>query len=151
MIRLPWSICAGTGLDHRCVGCGIVLRPAARLWIRISISSIWAEDLAGEIDTVYAAYNRQQVNFDEGFDSWDGYALTLRFVNGAVGNCAGTYGLFPEIQLGPVADFALRDRLVRLTTDGVTHYTPEGIQTWQNREPFHLGVNRAFVNAVRGQ
>ncbi len=105
--------------------------------------------LAGEIDTVYAAYNRQQVNFDEGFDSWDGYALTLRFVNGAVGNCAGTYGLFPEIQLGPVADFALRDRLVRVTAEGVTHYTPEGIQTWQNREPFHLGVNRAFVDAVR--
>ncbi len=105
--------------------------------------------LAGEIDTVYAAYNRRQVNFDEGFDSWDGYAVTLRYMGGAVGNCAGTYGLFPEIQVGPAADFALRDRLVRLTIDGVTHYTPEGIQTWQNREPFHLGVNRAFIDAVR--
>jgi myo-inositol 2-dehydrogenase/D-chiro-inositol 1-dehydrogenase len=105
--------------------------------------------LAGEIDTIYAAYNREQVNFDEGFDSWDGYALTLRYINGAVGNCAGTYGLFPEIQLGPAADFALRDRLVRLTAEDVTHYTPEGIQTWQNHEPFHLGVNRAFIDAVR--
>ena len=105
--------------------------------------------LAGEIDTIYAAYNRQQVNFDEGFDSWDGYAVTLRYSGGAVGNCTGTYGLFPEIQVGPAADFALRDRLVRLTIDGVTHYTPEGIRTWQNREPFHLGVNRAFIDAVR--
>lgn len=105
--------------------------------------------LAGDITSVYAAYNARQVNFEPEFDNWDGYAITFRYARGAVGNCAGTYGLFPEIQVGPVADFALRDRLVRLTPTAVTLYTPEGTQSWELREPFHLGVNRAFIQAVK--
>ena len=105
--------------------------------------------LAGNVDTVYAAYNIRQVNFEEDFDDWDGYAVTLRYARGAVGNCAGTYALFPEIQLGPAADFALRDRLVRVTDRGVELFTSNGVESWQNEEPFHLGVNRAFVEAVR--
>ena len=105
--------------------------------------------LAGEIQTVYAAYNARQVNFEDEFDNWDAYAVNFTYANGAVGLCAGTYGLFPDIQVGPVADFALRDRLIRITPEGVTLYTPDGVQTWQNREPFHLGVNRAFVRALR--
>ena len=105
--------------------------------------------LAGEITSVYAAYNDHQVNFEREFDNWDGYAITFRYAGGAVGNCAGTYGLYPEIQIGPVADFALRDRLVRLTPKAVTLYTPDGMQSWELREPFHLGVNRAFIHAVQ--
>ncbi len=107
-----------------------------------------AQGLAGEIETVYAAYSRRQVNFEPGFDNWDGYALTFRFKNGAVGNCAGTYGLFPEIQIGPAADFALRDRLVRVTDKGAAHYTPSGVEEWANSGPFHAGVDQAFINAV---
>ena len=107
-----------------------------------------AQGLAGEIETVYAAYSRRQVNFEPGFDNWDGYALTMRFKNGAVGNCAGTYGLFPEIQIGPAADFALRDRLVRVTDKGAAHYTPSGVEEWANSGPFHAGVDQAFINAV---
>ncbi|MCB0043833.1 MAG: Gfo/Idh/MocA family oxidoreductase [Caldilineaceae bacterium] len=105
--------------------------------------------LAGNVETVYAAYNSRQVNFEDDFDDWDGYAVTLRYERGAVGTCAGTYGLFPEIQLGPVADFAIRDRLVRVTDKGVLYYTPQGVEEWLNDEPFHLGVNRAFIEAVR--
>ncbi len=105
--------------------------------------------LAGNVMTVYAAYNIRQVNFEADFDDWDGYAVTLQYARGAVGNCAGTYGLFPEIQLGPAADFALRDRLVRVTDKGVLHFTSAGVEEWPNDEPFHLGVNRAFVEAVR--
>lgn len=105
--------------------------------------------LAGEIESVYAAYNYRQVNFEPEFDDWDGYAVTLRYKSGAVGSCAGTYALFPEIQLPPAADLCLRDRLVRVTDKGCTLYTPEGVQEWPNREPFHLGVNRAFVAAVQ--
>lgn len=105
--------------------------------------------LVGDVETVYAAYNSHQVNFDEGFDAWDGYALTLRYKKGAVGNCTGAYALFPEIQLGPVADFALRDRLVRITDTGAQLYTAVGVEEWRNDEPFHRGVNRAFVEAVR--
>lgn len=107
------------------------------------------EGLAGEIDSVYAAYNQRQVNFESEFQNWDGYALTLRFKSGAVGTCAGTYGLFPEIQKGPAADFCLRDRMVRVTDRDVTLFTPGGVQTWQNNEPLHRGVNRAFVAALR--
>lgn len=105
--------------------------------------------LAGEITQVYAAYNQRQVNFEPEFDNWDGYAVTLRYAGGAVGTCSGTYALYPEIQIGPVADFALHDRLVRLTPQAVFEYTPDGMQTWELREPFHLGVNRAFLDAVK--
>ncbi len=105
--------------------------------------------VAGDVATVYAAYNQRQVNFEADFDDWDGYALTLRYKRGAVGACAGSYALFPEIQLGPAADFALRDRLVRVTDQGAQLYTPDGVREWRNREPFHRGVNRAFVQALR--
>ncbi len=105
--------------------------------------------LAGEVTTVYAAYNERQANYEPEFTNWDGYALTLHFGKGAVGVCAGTYTLFPEIQLEPAADFALRDRLVRITDKRVQLYTPAGVETWQNTEPLHRGVNRAFIAAVR--
>jgi len=110
-----------------------------------------SQGLAGEIETVYAAYNSRQVNFEPEFDNWDGYALTLRYKNGAVGTCTGTYGLFPQIQVGPIADFALRDRMVRLTNTGASHFTPDGVEEWANgHAPFHAGVNRAFIAAVAG-
>jgi len=107
------------------------------------------QGLAGPVDTVYAAYNERQVNFEPEFDNWDGYALTLRYKGGAVGTCSGTYGLFPQIQERPGVDFCLRDRMVRITDSDVTHFTPEGTQTWQNNEPLHRGVNRAFIEALR--
>jgi predicted dehydrogenase len=62
--------------------------------------------LAGDVTTVYAAYNDRQANYEAEFANWDGYALTLHFGHGAVGVCAGTYALFPEIQFEPAADFA---------------------------------------------
>lgn len=105
--------------------------------------------LVGEIESVYAAYNERQVNFEDEFNNWDGYALTLRYAGGAVGNCAGTYGLFEAIQVGPAADFALRDRLLRMTIDGLTLYTPDGMQSWHHKHPFHLGVTREFVHAIK--
>lgn len=105
--------------------------------------------LAGDVTTVYAAYNARQSNHEPEFANWDGYALTLHFARGAVGVCAGAYALFPEIQLEPSADFAVRDRLVRITPTRVQHYTPSGVETWPNTEPLHRGVNRAFIAAVR--
>ena len=105
--------------------------------------------LAGEVTSVYAAYNQRQTNFETEFVNWDGYALTLRYANGAVGACAGTYALFPEIQERPTADFCLRDRMVRVTDREVALYTPDGVQSWQNEEPLHKGINRAFVAALR--
>lgn len=105
--------------------------------------------LAGEITTVYAAYNVRQANHEPEFANWDGYALTLQFAGGAVGVCAGTYALFPEIQLEPAADFVLRDRMVRITDKRVQVYTPGGVATSVNTEPLHRGVNRAFIAAVR--
>jgi predicted dehydrogenase len=108
-----------------------------------------SQALAGEIETVYAAYNSRQANFDEGFDNWDGYALTFRYKSGAVGNCAGTYALYPEIQDRPTADFAQRDRLVRVTDQGAELLTPDGTQSWANRGKFHAGVTSAFLQAIR--
>lgn len=105
--------------------------------------------LAGEIKTVYAAYNERQANHEPDFHSWDGYALTLHFSRGAVGVCAGTYALFPEIQLAPTADFAVRDCLVRITDKQVQRYTPAGVESWPNTEPLHRAINRAFIAAVR--
>lgn len=105
--------------------------------------------LAGEVKTVYAAYNERQVNHEPEFRNWDGYALTLRFACGAVGVCAGTHALFPEIQLAPTADFAVRDRLVRITDKQVQRYTPAGVESWPNTEPPHRTINRAFIAAVR--
>lgn len=107
--------------------------------------------LAGDVTTVYAAYNARQVNQEPEFANWDGYALTLHFARGAVGVCAGAYALFPEIQLGPAADFCLRDRMVRITDKYVQLYTPAGVETWENTEPLHRGANRAFLAAVRTQ
>ena len=107
--------------------------------------------LAGDIVTVYAAYNERQTNFDEGFHNWDGYAVTFHYRSGAVGLCAGTYALFPEIQAGPTADFVLRDELTRVTDQGAARFTPRGVEEWRNQEPFHLGVNRAFIQAVRSR
>lgn len=108
-----------------------------------------SQGFAGHIATVYAAYNERQVNNEVEFDNWDGYALTLRYRSGAVGACAGTYGLFPEIQKGPAIDLCLRDRMVRITDKDVTLFEPKGTQTWQNNEPLHRGVNRAFIAALR--
>jgi predicted dehydrogenase len=108
-----------------------------------------SQGAAGEITRVYAAYNKRQVNFEPEFDNWDGYALTLHYRSGTVGTCAGTYGLFPEIQKGPAIDLCLRDRMVRITDQDVTLFTPSGTQTWQNNEPLHRGVNRAFITALR--
>lgn len=110
-----------------------------------------SQALAGDIVTVYAAYNERQTNFDEGFHNWDGYAVTFHYRSGAVGLCAGTYALFPEIQAGPTADFALRDELIRVTDQGAARFTPRGVEEWRNQEPFHLGVNRAFIQAVRSR
>lgn len=108
-----------------------------------------SQAFAGEIERVYAAYNRRQVNFEPEFNNWDGYALTFHYKSGAVGNCAGTYGLFPEIQKGPAIDICLRDRLIRITDKELILYTPTGVQSWANREPLHRGVNQAFVAALR--
>lgn len=105
--------------------------------------------LAGGVKTVYAAYNERQANHEPEFHNWDGYALTLHFGRGAVGVCAGTYALFPEIQLAPTADFALRDCLVRITDKQVQRYTPAGVESWPNTEPLHRAINRAFIAAVR--
>uniref|UniRef100_A0A7C1FT85 Gfo/Idh/MocA family oxidoreductase n=1 Tax=Caldilinea aerophila TaxID=133453 RepID=A0A7C1FT85_9CHLR len=105
--------------------------------------------LAGEIKRVYAAYNERQANHEPDFHNWDGYALTLHFSRGAVGVCAGTYALFPEIQLAPTADFAVRDCLVRITDKHVQRYTPAGVESWPNAEPLHRAINRAFIAAVR--
>jgi predicted dehydrogenase len=105
--------------------------------------------LAGDVTTVYAAYNEQQANHEPEFANWDGYALTMRFARGAVGVCAGAYALFPEIQFEPAADFTLRDCLVRITDKRVQRYTPSGVETWANTEPLHRGVNRAFIAALR--
>ncbi len=105
--------------------------------------------LAGEIESVYACYNEQQNNFDEGFDNWDSYALTFRYKNGAVGNCTGTYALFPEIQDCATADFALRDRLLRITEAGLEVMTPTGVERLPNEGVFRAGVNRAFIAALR--
>lgn len=108
-----------------------------------------SQAFAGEIVRVYAAYNSLQVNFEPEFKNWDAYALTLHYQSGAVGNCAGTYALFPEIQKGPAIDICLRDRLIRVTDKDVTVFTPGGVQSWANREPLHRGVNRAFIAALR--
>jgi predicted dehydrogenase len=105
--------------------------------------------LAGEVTSVYAAYNQRQTNFEPDFVNWDGYALTLRYATGAVGTCAGTYALFPEIQERPTADFCLRDRMVRVTDRNVSHFTPNGVETWENDEPLHRGINRTFIAALR--
>jgi predicted dehydrogenase len=110
-----------------------------------------SQALAGDIEIVYAQYNQRQVNFEPNFDNWDGYAVTFRYKTGAVGNCAGTYGLFPEIQAGPSADFALRDRMVRVTDKGAALFTPGGVEEWLNEGPFHAGVNRVFIQALREQ
>jgi predicted dehydrogenase len=137
-------------------------------WTRPPIRWMWARDaaggqivdqnihlldasqgLAGPVATVYAAYNERQVNHEPEFVNWDGYALTLRYEQGAVGTCSGTYGLFPQIQDRPTADFALRDRLIRLTDVDVTQMTPEGTRSWLNNEPLHRGVNHAFLQALR--
>ncbi len=108
-----------------------------------------SQGFAGAIERVYAAYNTRQVNFEPEFHNWDGYALTLHYKSGAVGSCAGTYALFPEIQKGPAIDICLRDRLIRLTDKDVSRYSPEGVQSWANRQPLHRGINLAFVAAVR--
>jgi len=108
-----------------------------------------SQGLVGPINRVYAAYNSRQVNFEPEFDNWDGYALTLHYQGGAVGACAGTYGLFPEIQQGPQVDIALRDRLVRLTSKGVTQFTPAGGEEWPNSDSPYSAVNQAFITALR--
>jgi predicted dehydrogenase len=105
--------------------------------------------LAGDVATVYAAYNTQQVNFEPEFRNWDAYALTLRYKRGAVGTSASTYALFPEIQKQPSVDFALRDCMVRITDRGISLFKPDGVQEWTNSEPLHRPVNRAFITAVR--
>ncbi len=105
--------------------------------------------LAGEIETLYAAYNSRQANHEVEFENWDSYAVTLRYADGAVGVSASTYALFPEIQEPPRADFSLRDRLVRITDRGLHLFTPQGVQEWPNPEPLHRPLNRAFIAALR--
>jgi predicted dehydrogenase len=108
-----------------------------------------SQALAGDVESVYACYNERQSNFDDGFDNWDAYALTLRYKSGAVGNCTGTYALYPEIQDTATADFALRNRLLRITEAGLDVMTPSGVEHLPNEGAFRAGVNRAFIEAVR--
>lgn len=110
-----------------------------------------AQALAGDIESVYAAYNSHHTNFDEGFENWDGYALTMHYKSGAVGNCAGTYALYPEIQDLPTADFVMRDQLLRITDKGLDVMTPTGVTHVANEGPFRRNVNLAFLDAVRNR
>lgn len=105
--------------------------------------------LAGEVATLYAAYNDRQVNQEPDFQNWDAYALTLRYRRGAVGVSASTYGLFPEITIGPAVDICLRDRLIRVTDKGVELHTPAGVERWENPVPLHRPINQAFMAALR--
>jgi predicted dehydrogenase len=105
--------------------------------------------LAGEVDWVFAAYNERQTNFEPDFHNWDNYALTLGFASGAVGSCVGSYSLYPQVEDRPMADFCLRDRIVRITDHDATHLTSAGSQSMRNNEALHRGVNHAFIEAVR--
>ncbi|MCB9114054.1 MAG: hypothetical protein H6639_03750 [Caldilineaceae bacterium] len=115
---------------------------------RASISSTWAAGWPATLRRFTRPTTSGRSTRIE-FHNWDAYAVTLRFKGGAVGTSASTYALFPEIQEPPSADFALRDRLVRVTDRGAAQFTPQGVEEWPNDEPLHAGVNRAFVEALR--
>ncbi len=83
------------------------------------------------------------------FANWDGYALTLHFGHGAVGVCAGTYALFPEIQFEPAVDFCAARPAGAHHRQARAALHAGGVETWPNTEPLHRGVNRAFIAAVR--
>lgn len=107
-----------------------------------------ARQFGGGIDTVYAAYTLQTRTSQE-FNNWDGYAVTLTFGSGAVGTVTGTYALFPQISERPHIDLALRERLLRITPEGLEVHTAQGIETFPNTRPFYRGLNEAFITAVR--
>lgn len=107
-----------------------------------------AQHLAGPVQTVYAAYTLQTRTPQE-FNNWDASALTLRFAEGAVGAVEGTYALFPQIQERPHIDLALREKMLRITPEGLQVHTATGVEVFPNTRPFYTGLNRAFVEAVR--
>lgn len=169
MTCFQWRYSAGYKRARDLIGDEAVALVALRwYWTRPPIAWMWdreraggqivdqnihlldvAQGLAGPVEDVYAAYNERQVNFEPDFNNWDGYALAMHFKQGAVGSCVGTYALYLQIQERPSADFALRDRLVRVTDQEVILMTPEGVRSWQNQEPLHRGVNHAFLEALR--
>ena len=107
-----------------------------------------AQHLGGPVDRVYAAYTLQ-TRTDAEFHNWDGYAVTLTFEGGAVGTVTGTYALFPQISERPHLDLALRERLLRITPEGLEVHTAAGIEKFANTRPFYRGLNEAFLAAVR--
>ncbi|MCW5850466.1 MAG: Gfo/Idh/MocA family oxidoreductase [Anaerolineae bacterium] len=107
-----------------------------------------AQHLGGPVDRVYAAY-ALQTRTDAEFHNWDGYAVTLTFGSGAVGTVTGTYALFPQISERPHLDLALRERMLRITPEGLEVHTAAGIETFANTRPFYRGLNETFVRAVR--
>ncbi len=107
-----------------------------------------AQHFGGPIQTAYAAYTLNTYTPQE-FHNWDGSAITYRFARGAVGAVEGTYALFPQIQERPALDIITRERLLRITPEGLAVHTPGGVEAFPNTRPFYRGLNEAFVQAVQ--
>ncbi|NLK09214.1 MAG: Gfo/Idh/MocA family oxidoreductase [Firmicutes bacterium] len=109
---------------------------------------------AGDISTLYGAYTlnaRTRAEFDN-YENWDGYAVTVKYMSGAVGGFTGTYALFIGHGEPVVLDIVGSEILVKFLGDQLTITTPSGIETLgQETAGFTAGADIIgnFIKAVQ--
>jgi len=83
--------------------------------------------LCAEIKEIYSNYTLNVKKNVKDFNNWDGYSVTFRFKNNAVGSLSTTYALFPEVEKedGCGIDIISDELLIRYRIEKVEIITKE--------------------------
>lgn len=103
--------------------------------------------MATEPVEVYARYTDQVLHGDPNWDNWDGYALTVQWVNGAVTGYASTYALTPGIAGSAGLAIIAAEGKAEFGWQGGSWTTPDGTETFGG-ERGEVALSRAFLTAV---
>ncbi|HEY7029873.1 MAG TPA: Gfo/Idh/MocA family oxidoreductase [Thermomicrobiales bacterium] len=79
---------------------------------------------------VYARYTDQVLRGQPNWDNWDGYSLTIRWANGAVGSYASTYALKPGLEPDSGLVLVASEGKASFDWTGATWATPDATLTW---------------------
>lgn len=104
--------------------------------------------LVGEIESVYAVYGDQVLAGRDGWANWDGYSVSFRFVDGAVGSMATTYAAWPGIPNATGLDLIAEGVVLRCRGSKLEIVTPEGTETVEEDRDLTLALDQAFVAAL---
>jgi myo-inositol 2-dehydrogenase/D-chiro-inositol 1-dehydrogenase len=106
--------------------------------------------LVGEVASVYARYADHVIERKDGWDTWDSYALTLRFAGGAVGSVAATYNGFRPFSAQLTLDIVAAGVVVRYNAPTLEVFYADGRSERAGGPPNPtLTMDHAFLRAVQ--